>query len=86
MEIDEARVDDAVLALLLLGADDDRRASRRFDADSLDRLFRRGLIADPGGRSASVVLTDAGLDRARMLFSRMFARARPGAGAPEAEG
>lgn len=37
MDIDENRIDDAVLALLLLGLHDGQRAWKSFDWDSLDR-------------------------------------------------
>ena len=47
MNIDENRIDDAVLALLLLGLHDARRAWKSFDWDSLDRLHAKGLISDP---------------------------------------
>ena len=51
MEIDEDKVDDAVLALLRLTLHDGRRAWKGFDWDALDRLHRKGLIGDPVGKS-----------------------------------
>ena len=73
MDIDENRIDDAVLALLLLGLHDGRRAWKSFDWDALDRLHAKGLISDPVGKAKSVMFTDAGLERARRLFHEMFA-------------
>jgi Domain of unknown function (DUF6429) len=73
MDIDTDRVDDAVLALLLLGLRDGRRAWKSFDWDALDRLHAKGLISDPVGKAKSVVFTDEGLKRARWLFHEMFA-------------
>ena len=73
MDIDENRVDDAVLALLLLGLHDGRRAWKSFDWDALDRLHAKGLISDPVGKAKSVMFTDEGLERARSLFRKMFA-------------
>ena len=61
MNIDENRIDDAVLALLLLGLHDARRAWKSFDWDSLDRLHAKGLISDPVGKTKSVIFTDEGL-------------------------
>jgi hypothetical protein len=76
MDIDENRIDDAVLALLLLGLHDGRRAWKSFDWDALDRLHAKGLISDPVGKAKSVIFTDAGLKRARSLFQEMFASSR----------
>ena len=50
MDIDENRIDDAVLALLLLGLHDGQRAWKSFDRDALDRLHAKGLISDPVAR------------------------------------
>ena len=75
MQIDEERIDEAVLALLWLTLHDERRAWKGFDWQVLDRLHRNGLIADPVGRAKSVVLTDEGLRRSRALFYALFTRA-----------
>lgn len=72
MEIDEDKVDDAVLALLRLTLHDERRAWKGFDWDALDRLHRKGLIADPVGKAKSVVLTDKGLARSEALLAELF--------------
>lgn len=73
MEIDDNRIDDAVLALLLLGLHDGRRAWKSFDWNTLDRLYAKGLISDPVGKAKSVIFTDEGLERARSLFQALFA-------------
>lgn len=73
MNIDDNRIDDAVLALLLLGLHDSRRAWKSFDWDALDRLHAKGLISDPVGKAKSVMFTDEGLERARSLLQEMFA-------------
>ena len=73
MDIDTDRIDDVVLALLLLGLHDGRRAWKSFDWDALARLHAKGLISDPVGKAKSVVFTDEGLTRARSLFHEMFA-------------
>ena len=72
VEIDEGKVDDAVLALLRLTLHDERRAWKGFDWDALGRLHRKGLIADPVGRVKSVVLTDEGLARSEALLAELF--------------
>jgi hypothetical protein len=76
MEIDTERVDSAVLALLLLGLHDGRRAWKGFDWDAMERLHKKGFISDPVGKAKSVVLTEEGLREAERLFAEMFA-ARP---------
>ncbi|MCK8485489.1 DUF6429 family protein [Aliiroseovarius sp. S2029] len=74
MEIDEDKIDDAVLGLLCLTLHDERRAWKGMDWSALDRLHRKGLIYDPVNRSKSVVLTDEGLQRSKALFQRLFTR------------
>ena len=58
MEIDDEKIDAAVLALLWLTLHDERRAWKSFDWDATDRLYRKGMIADPANKRKSVVLTD----------------------------
>ena len=74
METDTDKVDDAVLGLLWLTLHDERRAWKGFDWDSLERLHRKGLIADPVNKTKSVVLSDEGLRRAQELFRALFTR------------
>jgi hypothetical protein len=74
MDIDENKVDEAVLALLWLTLHDERRAWKGFDWDALDRLHRKGLILDPVGKAKSIVLTDEGLRRSEELFAELFER------------
>ena len=76
MEIDTERVDSAVLALLLLGLHDGRRAWKGFDWDAMERLHKKGFISDPVGKAKSVVLTEEGLREAERLFAEMFAARR----------
>jgi hypothetical protein len=73
MEIDTDRVDDAVLALLLLGLHDGCRAWKGFDWEAMRRLHDKGLISDPVGKAKSVVLTEEGQRRAERLFAELFA-------------
>jgi hypothetical protein len=73
MAIDTDRIDDCVLALLLLGRHDGLRVWKSFDWDAMDRLHKKGLISDPVGRAKSVVLTNEGLQRAERLFDELLA-------------
>jgi len=74
MAIDSDRIDDCVLALLLLGRHDGQRVWKSFDWDAMDRLHKKGLISDPVGRAKSVVLTNEGLKRAEQLLEELFAK------------
>lgn len=73
MDVDPDRVDDAVLALLALNASGDR-AWAGLDLDVLSRLHERGWISRPSAKSATVVFTPEGLNRARSLAGELFAR------------
>ena len=64
MQIDEDKIDEAVLGLLWL----------TLHWSALNRLHRKGLIHDPVNRTKSVVLTDEGLRSAEVLFGKLFAR------------
>jgi tetratricopeptide (TPR) repeat protein len=69
---ESARVDEAVLALLLLGLHDRNRAWKGFNWDALGRLHAKGFISDPAGRAKSVVFTDEGLVEAKRLYQKLF--------------
>ena len=74
MDLDPDRIDDAVLALLLLGQHDGQRVWKSFDWEAMNRLHAKGLISDPVGKAQSVVLTDDGLARAAALQQALFGR------------
>ncbi len=74
MELDESRIDDAVLALLYLGLHDGARAWKGFDWGAMDRLYEAGMISDPRGRARSVVFTEEGLERSRQLLAELFGK------------
>ena len=50
MAIKTDRIDDCVLALLLLGRHDGQRVWKTFDWAAMERLYEKGLISDPVGR------------------------------------
>lgn len=75
MNLDTARIDDAVLALLLLGLHDGARAWKGFDWDALDRLHQAGYISDPRGKAKSIVFTEDGLERSERLLQELFTKA-----------
>jgi hypothetical protein len=74
MDIDNDKIDDAVLALLFLTLDRDRRAWKGFDWDAMNRLHEKGLIGDPVGKAKSVWLTEEGAARSEKLFHELFGR------------
>lgn len=78
MNYDQARIEDAVLALLAVFSFDDGRAWKGFDFDVMDSLHARGLISDPKGKSKSVFLSPEGLERGRKEAERLFGDASAG--------
>lgn len=77
MDYDTEKVDDAVLALLHLTSweeDGISRAWKGHDWEALERLHRKGLIANPRSKAKSVVLTEEGTARSRELFEWLFGR------------
>lgn len=74
MEIDEDKVDRAVLALLWLTLHDGERAWKGHDWDAMDRLHAKGYIHNPVGKAKSVVLTEEGLRESERLFNEMFGK------------
>jgi len=76
MEIDEDKIDNAVLALFYLTLDRDGRAWKDFDWDAMSRLHAKGFIGDPTNKAKSVRLTEEGIARSERLFHEMFVRAQ----------
>jgi hypothetical protein len=74
MEIDEEKIDEAVLALLYLTLHDGRRAWKTFDWDAMGRLYEKGHIENPAGKAKSVLLTEEGLKESERLFQKLFAK------------
>jgi len=65
-------IDDAVLALLLLGLHNGDRVWKGMDWDALERLHDKGYITNPVGRAKSVAFTPEGRKRAEELFEALF--------------
>ncbi len=74
MELDDDRIDDAVLALLTLGLHDECRVWKGFDWEAMNRLHEKGFISDPRGKAKSVYITDEGLERAISLREQLFGK------------
>ena len=73
VEIDENRIDDAVLALLRLGLHDGDRVWKGFDWEAMNRLHQKGFISDPVGKAKSVTFTAEGERRSAELLRPLFA-------------
>jgi len=80
MEYDKDKVDEYTLALLYLVMHDENeygaRAWKGFDWNAMDRLFEKGFIGDPVGKSKSVVITPKGCQKAENLFEKHFQKSK----------
>jgi hypothetical protein len=74
MEFDEAKIDDAVLALLYLSLRSDHRSWKSLDWEAMNRLHERGLISTPVSKAKSVVLTEEGEAQAQRLAEKLFGK------------
>ena len=72
--IDWERVDQAALAILLLGLHDGWRTWKGFDWGILNRLHEMGFITDPKRKARSVIFTETGLEESQRLFVELFER------------
>ena len=72
MDLDNERIDEAVLALLYLTLHDGNRAWKGLEWDALDRLRAKGLLAPPRRGAKSVEFTEAGLERGRAACEGLF--------------
>jgi hypothetical protein len=72
--VDWDRVDEAALAIMLLGLHDGLRTWKGFDWEVLNRLHEKGLITDPKSKAKAVIFTQEGLESAQRLFDRLFGR------------
>ena len=71
--LDTDKIDDAVLAVLMLGASGDK-AWKGIDAAALDRLHEKGMVGDPYGKTPTIELSAEGLARGRRLVVELFGR------------
>jgi hypothetical protein len=74
MNIDAAKIDEAVLALLYLGHHDGDRTWKTFDWDAMNRLHGKGYITNPMSKAKSVVFTEEGLQASEGAFRRLFSQ------------
>jgi hypothetical protein len=74
VNLDDNRIDDAVLALLHLGLHHGNRAWKGFDWDVLTRLHEKGYTSNPVSKAKSIVLTDKGLRESERLLEALFGK------------
>ena len=77
MNLDLDKIDDDVLALLYLTSFREHpelpwHAWKGHEWDTLDRLFQKGLIGDPKGKTKSIVFSREGYKRAKALFAAKY--------------
>lgn len=72
MNLDPDKIDNAVLALLLLGLHDGVRTWKGFDWEAMNRLHEKGFISNPLGKAKSVVFTEEGLAQSKKLAEELF--------------
>ncbi len=72
MSYNQDKIDETVLATLLLTLHDENRAWKGYDFEVLDRLYEKGYIFNPKNRSKSVVFTQEGLAKAKDAFDKLF--------------
>ncbi|WP_377069072.1 DUF6429 family protein [Roseovarius ramblicola] len=80
--LDTDRIDEAALAILSLTLHDGDRVWKAIAWDITNRLFEKGLIADPKGKAKSLALTRDGIARARAILARDFSQPERSADAP----
>ncbi len=57
MDYNQDKIDETVLATLLLTLHDENRAWKGHDFEVLDRLYEKGYIYNPKGKAKSVAFT-----------------------------
>ncbi len=72
--VDWECVDEAALAIMLLGLHEGWRTWKGFDWEVLNRLHDKGFITDPKTNAKSVIFTEKGLEESQRLFERLFGR------------
>lgn len=85
MNLNNEKIDEAVLALLLLGLHDGSRAWKGFDWESMNRLHEKGYISDPRGKAKSIVFTPESIQEAERLLTAIFSEDNDAGARPPGE-
>jgi hypothetical protein len=75
LELDHRKIEDAALAILYFGHDQQTgRSWKNIDWGIMDGLFERGLISDPKNKNKTVGFTDEGLKLAEKSLRELFSK------------
>lgn len=74
MDIDDDKIDQAVLARLYLTLHGGGRAWKGHEREAMDRLHQKGMIDNPRSKTKSVWLTEEGLAESARLFNTLFGK------------
>ena len=74
VDIDEEKIDDAVLALLGLTLHDGCRVWKSMDWEVMNRLHEKGLISNPVGKAKSVSFKEEGQQKSEEFFNKLFVK------------
>ncbi len=74
VELDNDKIDEAVLALLSLTLHDGSRAWKGHDFEVMNRLHEKGFIDNPISKTKSVWLTEKGLKKSEKLLNELFGK------------
>lgn len=72
MRFDQDKIDETVLAVLLLTLHDERRVWKNISWDVLDNLQTKGYVFDSKNKSKSIMLSEKGLKKAEEVFEKLF--------------
>jgi len=72
MKYDKDKIDDAVLALLLLNQAGGDSVWKAMPWEAMDRLHEKGFITNPASKNKSVLLSPEGKELANSLFEELF--------------
>ncbi len=72
MQLNQQKVEEAVLAVLWLTLHNEVEAWKTIDWDTMDRLHQKGLISNPTHRAKSVVFTGEGLAEAERAAKKIL--------------
>jgi hypothetical protein len=72
MNLNQEKVEEAVLAVLWLTLHDTVAAWKTIDWATMDRLHQKGLISNPARRAKSVIFTEEGLAEAERVAKKIF--------------
>ena len=75
MDLDQEKLERAVLALLHLNSFSDHGATRAWKSQPwvvLDRLHEKGYISNPASKAKSIIFTEEGEKLSRALCERYF--------------